>query len=510
MKILKCYIENFGTLHGLKCELKDGLNSLNAKNGWGKSTFAAFIRAMLYGFDATDAGERERSRFYPWQGGRYGGYMVFEVRGREFRIERYFGQTEQGDVTSFSTEEGRQSLNDVVEGSLGESFFGIDSEGYIGSAYISQDGIGISNSASIESRLARLLDSGGEEARYQSALGIIGSTRDQIVRECGEDLGRIRSDIDSFKDKLEKLRERDSKMAQKQAELKSASEAREEAKRALDEVKAPDAPDKKYGPLLAFGILLIIFGSLALAVGILSFSSLENFAKESIACMAVGAILAAVGVRLIVKRAGLLKTNAAAKQAAEGSRQERGRLFDEAKAREDDLKSQLEQLTRESGSVKETEYKIESLEKKFTDYQKQLSVLDKTAVMLRQAWKNVSGEQLGELRGAFEKYLELIGMDRRDVRLGGGFEIFIREKGLERELDYMSPGVRDSVNLCLRFALLDILFKDEKPCVVLDDVLCNLDDDAFETVMGFITTLSKDYQIVYLTCNSSRMPISAG
>ena len=49
MKILTCNVENFGTLHHVRCDLDNGLNALNEGNGWGKTTFAAFILSMLYG-----------------------------------------------------------------------------------------------------------------------------------------------------------------------------------------------------------------------------------------------------------------------------------------------------------------------------------------------------------------------------------------------------------------------------------------------------------------------------
>ena len=53
MRILRLHIENFGTLHDYDLELQDGLHVIHEENGWGKSTLAAFIKAMFYGLPRT-------------------------------------------------------------------------------------------------------------------------------------------------------------------------------------------------------------------------------------------------------------------------------------------------------------------------------------------------------------------------------------------------------------------------------------------------------------------------
>ena len=86
MKLLSCHIYNFGTFSDYDITFDDGLNVIMQPNGWGKSTLAAFVKAMLYGFDGKrihDLVENERLRYSPWQGGKYGGWIDFEVDGKE-------------------------------------------------------------------------------------------------------------------------------------------------------------------------------------------------------------------------------------------------------------------------------------------------------------------------------------------------------------------------------------------------------------------------------------------
>ncbi len=51
MRLISCHIENFGVLSNKDYTFGEGINSFCKENGVGKTTLAAFIRAMFYGFD---------------------------------------------------------------------------------------------------------------------------------------------------------------------------------------------------------------------------------------------------------------------------------------------------------------------------------------------------------------------------------------------------------------------------------------------------------------------------
>lgn len=52
MKLISCYVENFGAINKREFEFSDGLTCVVNDNGAGKTTLAAFIRAMFYGLPA--------------------------------------------------------------------------------------------------------------------------------------------------------------------------------------------------------------------------------------------------------------------------------------------------------------------------------------------------------------------------------------------------------------------------------------------------------------------------
>ena len=78
MKILSM-TATFGKLNQATLNFEDGLNVLHAPNEWGKSTWCAFITAMLYGIDTrqrnTDAQLADKEHYTPWSGAPMAGRM---------------------------------------------------------------------------------------------------------------------------------------------------------------------------------------------------------------------------------------------------------------------------------------------------------------------------------------------------------------------------------------------------------------------------------------------------
>ena len=70
MIIEKIVIKSFGMITDMTLEFSEKVNVIEGQNEAGKSTIAAFIRYMLYGFDEGDAGElAERQKRINWETG---------------------------------------------------------------------------------------------------------------------------------------------------------------------------------------------------------------------------------------------------------------------------------------------------------------------------------------------------------------------------------------------------------------------------------------------------------
>jgi uncharacterized protein YhaN len=82
--------------------------------------------------------------------------------------------------------------------------------------------------------------------------------------------------------------------------------------------------------------------------------------------------------------------------------------------------------------------------------------------------------------------------------------VTIEERGANMAPEYYSKGFQNLFEICKRFALADVLFKDEKPFIILDDPFYNLDDEKLNQSLSLIKKLSEEYQIIYFVCHESR------
>lgn len=172
MKLIACHIDNFGIFHDFDMEFEDSLNVIIRDNGWGKTTLAAFIRAMLYGYDNSrkkDITENDRKRYLPWQGGTYGGTLTFEKGGTRYLVSRTFGVTARHDTMTLRNLDAGKSVPGVEQ--VGEWLFKLDGDAFKRSAYITQNTLNAGGSAlSFHARLNAILGEASDVGAYDQAL----------------------------------------------------------------------------------------------------------------------------------------------------------------------------------------------------------------------------------------------------------------------------------------------------------------------------------------------------
>lgn len=160
MKIISCHIENFGKLSDASFTFQDGCNVILQENGWGKSTLAAFLKVMFYGFSndkKRDESENERKKYKPWQGGVYGGQLTLEVDDKEYIILRTFGKKESEDT--FMVKDKTTNLESKrFSQRIGEELFQIDSESFIRTIYVSQNDCETFVTDSINAKIGNLVE----------------------------------------------------------------------------------------------------------------------------------------------------------------------------------------------------------------------------------------------------------------------------------------------------------------------------------------------------------------
>ena len=216
MKLISMHVDDFGGLHNYDYNFEEGLNVVLQDNGWGKTTMAAFLKAMLYGYDtkrSKDITENERKRYLPWQGGKYGGFLDFEADGIRYRVYRTFGETPRFDKVKIINLDNKTSAR-IPADKIGETLFHLDANAFQRSVFINQNGLSINGAASsIHTRLNNLVSQANDVAAYDGAISAL--TQEIKVYEKTGARGRL-GDIARQIDRLEQMRDQQEKVITEQ------------------------------------------------------------------------------------------------------------------------------------------------------------------------------------------------------------------------------------------------------------------------------------------------------
>ncbi len=209
MKLISLHIDNFGCLHDYDYDFEDGLNVVLHDNGWGKTTMAAFLKAMLYGFDtkrSKDITENVRKRYLPWQGGNYGGTLDFEAGDVRYRISRTFGETPRFDKAKIAALDAGVTAK-ISPDRIGETLFQLDASAFQRSVFVDQNGLSIAGAASsIHTRLNALVSQANDVAAYDGAVAALTEEIKTYEKTGGRGkLGEITRQIAASEQKREQI-----------------------------------------------------------------------------------------------------------------------------------------------------------------------------------------------------------------------------------------------------------------------------------------------------------------
>ena len=124
--------------------------------------------------------------------------------------------------------------------------------------------------------------------------------------------------------------------------------------------------------------------------------------------------------------------------------------------------------------------------------------------LLTKAREALSGRYMSGVRSAFDRYIKEISGSKDRFLLGTDLSVSVSLPDGTRESGYLSTGANDMLDICMRLALADALYGEDKPPLILDDPFVNLDDEKLAASLQMLKRLSSQCQIVYLTCSSSR------
>lgn len=169
MKIKKLNA-TFGNLNNAKLELEDGLNIVEAPNESGKSTWCAFIRAMLYGINTSERDRADhlsaKNRYMPWSGSQMAGTMEVVHEGRRIELQRTAQNgAPMKKLTAVYAETGEE-VPEMYTGTAGEMLTGVPENVFERTAFIRQNGMRLNQTAELEKRMSSIVSSGDEHTSY--------------------------------------------------------------------------------------------------------------------------------------------------------------------------------------------------------------------------------------------------------------------------------------------------------------------------------------------------------
>lgn len=180
-------------------------------------------------------------------------------------------------------------------------------------------------------------------------------------------------------------------------------------------------------------------------------------------------------------------------------------MIDGIEAELRDLRQERDRIRRSVENIPAWEDRMARLQNEQEEDERKCALADQTLALLSQAKDNLANSYVGRVERGFENYANtLMGNQLGDVMVDRDLHLYIDEKGAAREVGSFSAGTIDCIMLCMRLSLVDALFGDEKPFLILDDPFVNLDDEHTKRALEMLDKIAQDHQIVYLVCNTSR------
>ena len=169
------------------------------------------------------------------------------------------------------------------------------------------------------------------------------------------------------------------------------------------------------------------------------------------------------------------------------------------------LKTSAVLTEEDANKLSDVESELEQVQEELQTLEKEYKIIKKTLECLIKAQENLKIKYKEPLESSFRKYLsKLTEAMSEKVGIDVDMQVTVSENGGVKDTVYYSKGYQDVFEICKRFALIDVLFTEEKPFIILDDPFCNLDDVKIKNALNLLTILSKEYQIIYFICHDSR------
>ena len=235
----------FGKLDNETLELQPGLNILSAPNEWGKSTWCAFLTAMLYGVDTRERTTKEqlawKERYQPWSGKPMSGTLRVQHQGRDITIQRRTrGRVPMGDFLAWETQTGL-AVRELNAENCGQVLLGVEKSVFLRTGFLRFSDLPVTADENLRKRLNDLVTTGDESGSAEKLAGKLKELRNRcrhnqtgLIPECQSRISQLQEQLwerQSLQTQHDQLKEQVREMEQEMEalEVHRAALARKEA-----------------------------------------------------------------------------------------------------------------------------------------------------------------------------------------------------------------------------------------------------------------------------------------
>lgn len=511
MRIEEARIFNFGKLQNKSYRFAPGLNVVYGENEAGKSTLHDFLSAMLFGMEKgrgrAAAGEKY-SRYEPWHApGYYSGALRFFVEGRPFYLERNFYQKEKKEI--LKNEADGEELS-VAYGDLQMLLGGVTKEAFENTYDVPQSGAATGKELAdiLAEYLSDAAESGDASVRVARAQKLLHTKK----KELNQDLKRIKSEKNQELHSLmieKELLERDCRglqgsIADAEREINSLKKMRAEEideierkyKEKEKEQKKENGTQRIAAAVFAVSVLAIILNGLV--YGYFHYPPLLMAVSELLFAVA-GAVAALKWKRESEKNQEQQEekpsphqySNAALVQSERMLKNLRDSLA-EKETRRYNIMEKIEAAQQPGEEERELDIRLKAVE----------LASSQIARLANEFYEEIQDE----LNGAVSGWVSRMTGGRYDrVTVTSEGRLQLHFDGMDFPPETLSRGTLEQIYLALRLAVGEIVTREERLPVFLDETFSMYDDRRLEQALRALS--EREEQIFIFTCQHREMEL---
>ena len=254
MKIKSVNIAAFGGLKNKVIDFSDGFNVIYGENENGKTTVMSFIKMMFYGSGraSSQITKNARKKYMPWDGSAMAGSIDFELKGKNYRLEREFRSSDSTDKVSLCDLD--LGTRESVSPDIGVKLLGLTSAAFERSVFIGQMGFpekDASAEGEINSKLSNIVTTGDESVSFNTVSARLEKAKNLLMSKSGrageydknikrieeltkrvEESDKIRAEYADFTERAKDYKADMEKDIKKAAELKAEIDSEQDIRNA--------------------------------------------------------------------------------------------------------------------------------------------------------------------------------------------------------------------------------------------------------------------------------------